>query len=113
MADDRNIFITSNNQMGGVTAHTVNVGAPARTMNEELGNQLKQKIPTSASVTVSASMNDSESFEFANQVLTWLKGNGYDNVHGVNGKMWMPPIKGHGLSKKNKNEFEIAIGTRA
>ena len=50
MPEDKNIFITSHNQMGGVTAHTVNFGPTARSMNHQLGAQLMQQVPASASV---------------------------------------------------------------
>ena len=112
MSDDKNIFITSHNQMGGVTAHTVNFGPTARSMNEKLGNQLKQQIPMSASVRVVSALGDGEAFGFANQVLTWMKENGYSNVEGVDQAVYTQPVMGQNINKKSDDEFEIIIGTR-
>ena len=92
--DKGNIFVTSNNQMGGVTAHTVNFGPTARSMNDQLGQQLRDNIPQDAKVTVTAVLGDGEAFGFANQVLSWLKANGYSNVNGVKSN---PTITGWGL----------------
>ena len=54
MFNGDNIFITSNNQLGGITAHTVNFGPTARAMNSQLGDQLKGQVPTSAAVKIIA-----------------------------------------------------------
>ena len=112
MSDKPNIFVTSHNQMGGVTAHTVNFGPTARSMNEQLGAQLKQQVPTIAKVTVTAVLGDGEAFGFANQVLAWLKGNGYSNVDGVNQAAYSSPVLGQNLNKKSDNEYDLIIGTR-
>jgi hypothetical protein len=112
MADDKNIFITSHNQLGGITAHTVNFGPTARSMNEQLGTQLKANIPTTAKITVTSVMGDGEAFGFANQILTWLKGNGFTNVDGVNQAVYSQPVMGQNLNKVNDNEYELIIGAR-
>ena len=112
MPDDKNIFITSHNQMGGITAHSVNFGPTARSMNENLGNQLKQQIPASASVRVVSVLGDGEAFGFANQVLTWMKGNGYSNVEGVDQAVYTQSVVAQNINKKSDDEFEIIIGTR-
>ena len=112
MPEDKNIFITSNNQMGGITAHTVNFGPTARSMNHELGAQLKQQVPESASVRVVAVLGDGEAFGFANQVLTWMKGNGYSKIEGVDQAVYSQPVMGQNINKKSESEFEIIIGSR-
>lgn len=70
MLNDKNIFITSNNQYGGITAHTVNIVPTVRFLNEHLGLQLNQYIPTDAKVSVTVIMGDGEAFGFANQILS-------------------------------------------
>ena len=110
--DKKNIFITSHNQMGGVTAHTVNFGPQARQMNSQLGEQLKQNIPSSATVRVVAVLGDGEAFGFANQVLQWLKSNGYNKTEGVDQAVYTQPVMGQNINKKSDNEFELVIGTR-
>ena|SRR3990172_11441367 len=112
MSDQNNIFVTSHNQMGGVTAHTVNFGPTARSMNAQLGAQLKQQVPTAARVIVTAVLGDGEAFGFANQILAWLKGNGYSNVDGVNQAVYSSPVMGQNINKKSDNEYELIIGTK-
>lgn len=112
MPNENNIFITSHNQSGGVTAHTVNFGPTARTMNAQMGEQLKQHIPTTAKVTITAVLGDGEAFGFANQVMTWLQGNGYANVNGVNQAVYQKPVIGNNVNKINDDQFEIIIGAR-
>jgi hypothetical protein len=111
MSNGKNIFITSNNQMGGITAHTVNLGPTARQMNDSLGEPIKQNIPVAAKVTVVAVLGDGEAFGFANQVLAWMKSNGYTNVNGVNQTVYSKPVTGQSIIKKNDNEYELIIGT--
>ena len=110
--DNKNIFITSHNQMGGVTAHTVNFGPQARQMNSQLGDQLKQHIPNSATIRVVAVLGDGEAFGFANQVLQWLKSNGYSKAEGVDQAVYTQPVMGQNINKKSDSEFELVIGTR-
>jgi hypothetical protein len=110
--NDRNIFITSHNQMGGVTAHTVNLGPQARQMNSQISDQLKQEIPLTAAVKVVALLGDGEAFGFANQILQWLKSNGYNKAEGVDQAVYSQPVLGQILNKKSGAEFELIIGTR-
>lgn len=109
---DKNTFITSYNQMGGVTAHTVNFGPQARQMNDQLGSQLKQNVPTSVAVRVIAVLGDGEAFGFANQVLQWLKANGYSKAEGVDQAVYTQPVMGQSINKKSDSEYELIIGTR-
>lgn len=109
--DNKNIFITSHNQMGGVTAHTVNFVSQARQMNSQLGEQLKQHIPISAKLRVVTVFGDGEAFGFANQVLQWLKSNGYNKAEGVDQAVYTQPVIGQNINKKSDNEFELVIGT--
>ncbi len=110
--ENKNIFITSHNQMGGVTAHTVNFGPQARQMNSQLGDQLLQNIPTSAVVRVVAVLGDGEAFGFANQILQWLKSNGYSKAEGVDQAVYTQPVMGQNINKKSETEYELVIGTR-
>ena len=110
--DEKNIYVTSNNQMGGITAGTVNLGPQARTMNEQLGEQLKQALPETAKITVTAVLGDGEAFGFANQIMQWLKSNGYGNVEGVNQAVYTQPVMGQNINKKSDTEFDLIIGTK-
>lgn len=108
--DNKNIFVTSNNQMGGITAGTVNFGNRQRVMNEKLGEGLMSNIPNDKEVTVTAVMGDGEAFEFANQVLEWLKNNGYTNVKGVDQAVFPKPITKQTIVQKGEG-FHVIIGT--
>ena len=110
--EDKKISITSYNQMGGITAHTVNFGPQARQMNSQLGDQLKQNIPTSAKVRVVAVLGDGEALAFANQVFQWLKSNGYSKADGVDQAVYTQPVLGQNLNKISDLEFELVIGTK-
>lgn len=112
MSNEKNIFITSNNQSGGITAHTVNFGPTARMMNHQLGSQIQQHIPTSSKVNVVAVLGDGEAFGFANQILSWLKTNGYPNAVGVDQAVYAQPVMGQNINKIKEGEFELIIGSR-
>lgn len=112
MKDKRVTEIKSINQSGGITAHTVNVGAQRRQMTEKDGAQIKDVIPTDAQVTVATVFGDSEAFAFAIQVREWLLKNGYAEVKGVNEYGGLAvPIFGQEISK-TKDGYQIFIGSR-
>lgn len=112
MSNGNNIFISSNHQLGGITAHTVNFGPTARAMNAQMGAQLKQQVPTSAAVKVVAVLGDSEAFGFANQILTWMKVNGYTKVDGVDQAVYSSPVSGQNINKIADDHYELVIGSR-
>ena len=108
----KKIKVTSINQQGGITAGSVNIGPQPRIMNEQLSNQIKQRIPTSAKVTVIAVLRDGEAFEFANQVLDWLNANGYANTKGVDQDIYDRSLTAQRIKRVSDNEFELKIGTK-
>lgn len=111
--DNKNIFITSHNQMGGVTAQTVNFGPQQRQMNSDIETQLKENISTSAGIEVITVMGDGEAFQFANQITQWLKSNGYKNVNGVTQSVFQSPQNGQKLIKESDNDFKLIIGNNS
>ena len=111
MSDDKKINVTSINQSGGITAHTVNVEPQPRQMTPELGKQLSQLVPLGSKVTVVAVMGDSEAFAFASAIKSWLQVNGYTNVSGVDQAVYSQPVTGQNITKKGDG-FEIVIGGR-
>jgi len=110
--EEKKYSVTSYNQMGGITAGSVNFGPQARQMNDQLGSHLKELIPTDAQVRVISLLGDGEAFGFANQVLQWLKSNGYDNVNGVDQAVYSQPVMGQNINKKSDTDYELIIGTR-
>ena len=112
MSDEKNVFVTSHNQMGGITAQTVNVGPQARTMNVQLGQNLLAAIPNDSEVTVTAVMGDGEAFGFANQVLAWIRENGFPDAKGVDQAVYTQPMIGQIINKKSEKEYDIIIGNQ-
>jgi hypothetical protein len=85
MTDKKNdpgpsINITSHNQTGGVTAHTVhqtvNVGSPARHMTQEMGDQILS-VYSPRPFNIACAMNDSEACSFAKEIEDFLIANGF------------------------------------
>jgi hypothetical protein len=111
MADNKQVNVTSHNQSGGITAGTVNIyGKQPRHMSQENADFLRQHVPTTKKVTVTAIMGDSEAMEFAQEVTTWLRANGWTNVDGVNQAVFSGPVFGQNINP-NKDGFDIQIGT--
>jgi len=105
------INITSNNQMGGITAHTVNYGPHARQMDDSIGAKFKIDIPVNAKITITAIWGNSEAFNFAHQIMQWLKSNGYKNVNGVDQAAYSAPVSGIHIQPNSENKFEIIVGS--
>ncbi len=73
--------VTSNNQQGGITAHTVNVGPQPRDLDSSWGGPLKTQmlssLPRDKDLTIMALMGDSEGISLALQIHSFLKSNGF------------------------------------
>lgn len=110
--DDKNFHVTSYNQSGGITAGSVNFGPKARSMDSRQGGQIQQHIPASAKVRVVSTLGDGEAFGFANQILVWLKANGYVSAEGVDQAVYSQPVMGQQINKKGDGSFEIIVGMR-
>ena len=111
MSDDNDVHITSINQSGGITAGTVNIGNPTRTITDQNKAFLQEHLPKDAPVTVVCTMGDGEAHSFANDILNWLQANGYSNAKGVDQAVWSQPVIGIGLVPKPEDSFEIQVGT--
>lgn len=108
--EKNNIFITSNYQSGGITAHTVNMGLPPRSMNDFHANELKKILPNGSNVHVLAIAGDLEAANFAEGILNWLKLNGY-NVHdSVGYGMFFGKIMPQNFKQIGDNDYELLIG---
>lgn len=104
----QNISITSNNQSGGITAHTVNIGFARRQLDAASAQQLLQQLPRQKPVKVVAVMGDQEAFAFATQILDHLKANGYQ-ADGVDQAVYSQPVVGQFI-KPTASGFEVVIG---
>ena len=111
MADEKkNVFVTSYNQSGGITAHTVNVGAQPRHFNAETAAQLTQMIQKGKPVNVVAVMGDQEAFQFAAEIKAYLESQGYA-VSGVDQAVYLGPVVGQFIYPKD-GSYEIRFGSR-
>lgn len=111
MSDDkRPINITSFNQMGGITAHSVNIGAQPRRLDDGLRSQLKSMIPRDKKVNVTAQMGDGEAFQFAEAIRSYLASSGYD-VEGVDQAVFAQAVMGQ-IVEPGPDRTRIIIGTR-
>ncbi len=74
-----NVF--SYGQSGGITAGTVNVGPIPRSLNqprmESLKKQIQDQVPKDKPIIVTALLGDSEAVNFAYELQSYLKNNGY------------------------------------
>ena len=111
MTDDKKTYkVTSFNQMGGITAGQVNIGALPRQLDTTGRGQLRSNIPKDKKVTVVAVMGDGEAFQYAKQIRDFLQDDGYD-VSGVDQAVYSEPVVGQGIVQKG-DRYEVVIGTR-
>lgn len=89
--------VSSTGQTGGITAHTVNLGPRRRTMNSPEATDLKRQIlttlPRDRPIEVSSVMGDAECFEFAAQLSSFLRDNGF-NVSSESQAIFNKPVRG-------------------
>ena len=106
----QNINVTSFNQAGGITAHTVNVGPQSRGMTPQFEQELMRIAAGHKKITVTCVLGDGEAFQFASAITNYLKGKGF-NVDGVNQAVYMQPVMGQQMSIKG-DTLELVIGTK-
>jgi hypothetical protein len=82
MTDEKpegDINITSHNQSGGITAHTVNVNPR---FQHALGNAIREKllhnVPSQKLAVVWATHGDEESYRYAAEIFDFLKSKGFN-----------------------------------
>ena len=99
-----------NNQHGD---NIMNIGSQPRELNIELQNQIKEVIKIDSVVNVTSVLGDGEAYNFANQIKSYLKEQGYE-VNGVNQSVFSNPISGQIIEppKDNNNTYRIIIGNK-
>lgn len=101
--------VTSIGQQGGITAGVVNVGPPARALDDGLRHQLAELLPDrSRKVTVTSVLGDGEALAFATQIKEHLTVRGYD-VDGVNQAVFSGAVSPQAFDPKT---LSITIGSR-
>lgn len=97
-----NVF--SYGQSGGITAGTVNIGPIPRSLSQprmdQLKKQISEQLPKDKPIIVVAVAGDSEALDFAYEILSYLKGNGFsvksDEVSQI---YFKGPVKGLAVSE--------------
>jgi hypothetical protein len=86
--------VTSYNQSGGITAHTVNIGPQKRKLNATLKQQLLS-LPRTNPITVMAMMGNAESMDFAIEIHEFMQSAGMPMAEsGISQGMFMGVVKG-------------------
>lgn len=114
MSDDKRINVTSFNQSGGITAHTVNIGPPQRSLAQEAGlrAQIFNEVPRDKPIQVFAIMGDSESYRFAAEIHAFLKANGFPLLEpeGISQGLFAPPPVGLQCNDRGDHQ-EFIVGS--
>jgi hypothetical protein len=105
------VTVTSNNQLGGITANQVNIGSQPRKLDISTANQLVNYIPNKdEKIDLTCIMGDAESFQFATQIKDFLLSIGYKNVNGVSQALFNQPVKGQFMDRDSSG-VKIVIGS--
>jgi hypothetical protein len=101
-----NVYVTSNNQSGGITANTVNlIEQEDRALTNEVIASYDSIVQdnTAKNIIIYAAIGDRESYQFANQIHNYLSSK-YPNVQeGIMYTMYKQPFKGVVAGLDNDN----------
>lgn len=88
--------VSSINQQGGITAHTVNVPSVQRGMSEALKSGILAQFPRDKQIVVWSVAGNEETHIFAQQIFQFMKVNGFDMFgDGPTGNIFLgPPPRG-------------------
>lgn len=106
-----NVYVTSHNQSGGITAQNVHVNPQMqRIMGDKLKDGLLRVVPRNKRVVVWSSMGNQESHVFATEIFRFLRRNGFevfgDSAHQ---QIFLTPLHGIELREDGEN-FNINVG---
>lgn len=106
--------VTSHNQSGGITAHTVNQFAPPdRKLTDRDKREIAEMIPAGAKVRVSVSMGDAEAFSLGKEIEAHLVASGYDvTPDEFSQAVWNQPMRGKMIDKRPDGSYDVIIGSR-
>jgi hypothetical protein len=102
--------VTSYNQSGGITAHTVNMGPQPRSVTPDFEGELMRVTSGHKKITVTCVLGDGEGFQFAAAITNYLKAKGV-NVEGVNQAVYSGPVLGQQMRIEG-DTLHLIIGTR-
>jgi hypothetical protein len=99
-------------QTGGITAGQVIIAPPNRKLDQTNSTQLLNNLPDkNEKIDVTCVWGDSDSFQFATQILDFLKAQGYKSVEGVTQAMYTRPVLGQNIIRDTTG-VKIIIGAR-
>jgi hypothetical protein len=107
--------VKSYNQSGGITAHTLNVGPTPRRLSDpptaELKAQILRELPRDKPITVVAVMGDGEAIQFAQEIHSFMKTNGFNMREPEQAVFTGGAVKG--LHRKDESDGSISfiVGT--
>ncbi|MDB5135129.1 MAG: hypothetical protein JWP37_1732 [Mucilaginibacter sp.] len=106
--------VISNNQTGGITAHTVIVGNPKpelRHLNQEDKDRLNV-IASEGNIMIWRSMNDEECINYSEEIISYLKSIGRNNLQlSVYGQMFGAQSPRFNLAS-NGNDFTLTVSVQ-
>lgn len=106
-----NVYVTSHNQSGGITAQNVHVNTPTqRVMGESLKAGLLNAVPKNKLVVVWGTMGNHESYVLASEIYAFLKKNGFQLFgDSAQQQMFITPL--HGIRvREEEQSFNVEVG---
>jgi len=105
------INITSNNQSGGITAHTVNIGHMRLTYQDEIAASLAAALPKEKPVRLT-SIGSQNDMAIAQQYLSSLQSNGFKVSHETHIGVMSPPPDGQIAFELHPSHTKLTIAPR-
>lgn len=94
--------VSSHNQSGGITAHTVNTKPPQRTLTDKWGQKIIRELaehPKTSYYQVGARQGDDEAYYLAEQVRNYMVQNGYSVSSTICAMTHFSPFEGHKIGE--------------
>jgi len=87
--------VSSINQSGGITAHTVNIGKPRRVMGQRMKRGILEQCPRDKKIVVWSVAGDEETHYLAQEVFEFMRTNGFSMFgEGPQGNVYLQPSRG-------------------
>jgi hypothetical protein len=87
--------VSSTNQSGGITAHTISFQKPLRTMGDGMKKTILEQCPRDKMIVVWSIAGDEESHSFAKEIFDFMRSNGFKLFgDGPTGNIFFKPLKG-------------------
>jgi len=104
--------VTSYDQGGGITAHTVNIQRSARHLTQKFIDSLNANLPRDKTeiIVVTSVWGDQEALQFAHEIKNHLESRGWE-INGVNQVTYTDPIIGQHARRREDGFFEILVGS--